>query len=44
MDSFHNSVKILDKPAIFFELLSVGQAIASSDDIEKFLDEVSKLE
>jgi hypothetical protein len=37
LDSASNEIKILNKSLIYFELLSVGQAIAKSDDIARFL-------
>ncbi len=40
LDSIHDRLKLLDKRTNYFELLSIGQALASSEDIETFLREV----
>jgi hypothetical protein len=33
-----DQVKLLGKPAIYFELLAVGQQLAQSEDISRFLE------
>lgn len=33
-------VRLLDKPAVYFELLSAGQALVRSDDINKLIAKV----
>jgi hypothetical protein len=35
LDGVRNSYRLLDKPILYFELLSVGQAIAGSPDIQQ---------
>lgn len=37
LDSVRERIKILDKPVVYFELLSIGQALAMAPDIERFL-------
>lgn len=45
MDKAHRDLRLryLGKPFIYYELLSIGQALASSEDIETFLKTVGKL-
>lgn len=42
LDSARERIQILDKPAVYFELLSIGQALAITPDIGKFLSVVEK--
>jgi hypothetical protein len=41
LDKVGNRFMLLEKPAIFFELLSIGQAIAKSDDIKMLTDRIN---
>lgn len=43
LDDVGDSFMLLEKPAIYFELLSIGQAIAKSEDLLKFSNKVSSL-
>jgi hypothetical protein len=43
LDSIRKSIKIADKDAIYFELLSIGQCIASANDIEIFIGRVADI-
>jgi uncharacterized protein (DUF2164 family) len=38
LDRVMDQVKLLGKPAIYFELLAVGQQLAQSEDISRFLE------
>ena len=42
LDSAREKIMLLEKPAVYFELLSIGQAVASSEDIEGFLKTIGK--
>ena len=43
LDKSLNAYLFLEKPAIYFELLSIGQAIASSEDLKRFTKRANEL-
>jgi hypothetical protein len=43
MDSVHNSIKITEKNAIYYELLSIGRMIINSPDINKLRKDIPRL-
>ncbi len=44
LDSTPNNLEIGEKKAVYLELLAIGQSIAKTSDIEKFISMVDKLE